>query len=85
MSVCRYDPDGWLVQSERLSPHDTESARDALSRAPMRQEQPACSKPGERYGTVLMGNGDDLGSVWVVWESKCASRRGVFYSASWTS
>ena len=81
MPICRYDADGWLVQSERLSEQDTESALAALSAAPIRQEQPACSgTPGQRYGTVVMGNGRDLGSVSVVWESDCAGERGVFFS-----
>jgi hypothetical protein len=80
MSICRYDPDGWLVQSERLSEQDTESATEALSAAPIRQGQSPCSGTPVRHSTVVMGFGHDLGSVWVRWGSQCGGERGVFFS-----
>jgi len=80
VSVCRYDADGWLVQSERLSEEDTAPAMAALAAAPMRQEQEPCGLSMEFYDTVVIGNGADLGSVRVVWESQCVGRNGVFFS-----
>jgi hypothetical protein len=81
ISICSYDDHGWLFQSERLSEQDTESATEALSEGPIRQEQVVCTgTPDHRYGTVVMGFGQDLGSVSVVWESDCDGERGVFFS-----
>ncbi len=71
---------GWSRASV-LSEPDTESALAALAAAPM-QDQPPCSKPDERYGYVMMGDWRVLGSVMVAWESKCASRRGAFFSGA---
>lgn len=80
VSVCRYTPDGWLEQSELLSPEDSDSAIDALSRAPLRQDQLPCPATPERYPVVVLGAGTALGAVRVVWASECPGARGVFFS-----
>ncbi len=77
LSVCRYDADGRLAQSERLTIDDSEQALDALTSLPI--VPPGSCTEEERlapFGYVLVsGEGRRFR---VVWESPCALERGVY-------
>ncbi|MCW2845700.1 MAG: hypothetical protein JWN22_3616 [Nocardioides sp.] len=80
VTVCRYDEDGLLVQSERLSPEDGRAAMAAIAAAPIRRDQDPCPATPDRFEQVLIGTGADLGTVRVIWGAHCLAGRGVFMS-----
>lgn len=80
VSVCRYDADGLLVQSERLSGQDASDAVAALEAAPETTLMPPC--PGEWGGDhpqteyALMIAGDTTYTV--QWTGSACPYHGVF-------
>ncbi|MEZ5091367.1 hypothetical protein [Nocardioides sp.] len=80
-AVCRYDADGWLVQSEHLSAGQAARALDAVRAAPLASADYDCPQAPVRWSTVVLRLGDDaLREARVVWESDCPGNNGVFLS-----
>ncbi|MEZ5097334.1 MAG: hypothetical protein R2731_15315 [Nocardioides sp.] len=75
LSVCHYDPDGWLTQSEQLSVADSQQALEALTSPPVLQRIPACRTAEPYPQTLVAGAGRGFR---IVWESPCGRDRGVF-------
>lgn len=76
MSVCRYTEDGWLEQSELLSPAETDQAFRAVERAPETAYAPPCRdtpESGEVSQFVVLLSA--RARMTVVWQgSECADR-----------
>jgi len=83
-SVCRYDADGWLVQSELLTVEESEQFLTAVQAAPLQQEIEPCGEPvvPAPSGRIVVSNGSDLGSMSVVFESLCPGENGVYLSGT---
>lgn len=84
-SVCRYSGDGWLVQSELLTADQSAQFLAAVQAAPPVDSAMSCPAPApddESVGRVVVGNGSDLGSVSLVFESYCPGANGVFLSGT---
>ena len=81
-SVCRYSGDGWLVQSELLTADQSGQLLAAVQDAPLRTTDVPCATDPERVGRVVVGDGSDLGSVALVFESFCPGENGVFMSGT---
>lgn len=83
MAVCRYTADGWLEQSELLSPSQTAQALDAVRRSPETASATPCPTPAAASETpshyvVLLAGGT---RVEVAWGSSMCTDRGVFLDA----
>lgn len=73
MSICRYTPDGWLEQSERLSEADTVKAVTALNAAPNGAEPlrvSFCPSDPDDPGTVITMRSPDYDAE-VVLDKPC--------------
>lgn len=85
-SVCRYTGEGWLEQSELLTAEQSEQFLSAVRSAPLRLAPsgscPAPAPDDDSVGRVVAGNGSDLGSVSVVFESFCPGENNVFMSGT---
>jgi RNA polymerase sigma-70 factor (sigma-E family) len=83
MSICRYDVEGNLVQSEQLNEADTATALAALGNPPPPPglDRPCPATP-DRSDTIVMGA---AGQAWqLVFESSCAGRNVVSDAAGVT-
>jgi hypothetical protein len=68
MSICRYAPDGWLEQSERLTSDETGEALAALADSPLDGRRgPPCTRHGKGT-TVVMATRDRYAIVRFGWE-----------------
>jgi hypothetical protein len=83
-SVCRYDADGWLEQSELLTAEQSAELLAAVRAAPEGAQAVPCGEPVEPddSGRVVLGNGSDVGSVSVVFQRACPAENGVHLSGT---
>lgn len=79
-SVCRYAADGWLEQSELLTPEQSGEAAAAAEAAPEAAQSVPCGEPVEpdQSGSVVLGSDAAGASVTVLFQRECASENGVY-------
>jgi hypothetical protein len=82
-SVCRYSGDGWLAQSELLTPEESQQLGTAVTSAPLKQgEVVPCASTPDLAGRIAVDSGSLLGGISIVFESWCPSNNGIFLSGA---